>query len=231
MDYVTELFRVASKEFMFLSAFRQKVRKGVRVAVDDVAADLEAIFREQAVAVREDPRLEALWGPGSNDLKARYILVVLADEILIHSGWESAEEWQNRIFEEKYFRTNIGGDQYFAIAKELQPDDVELAAIIFAGLALGYRGKFRERPEKLAEVRKGVFRLLSEYLATQSDKVTPEAYHVVAQAQKRLNPVLTLGRVAIVGFGFLFLYIMVTFLLWGRLVGDIKAAAQAMGAV
>src|SRR5512140_3536243 len=115
MDYVTELFRVASKEFMFLSAFRQKVRKGVRVELDDVAADLEAIFRQQEVAVREDPRLEALWGPGTNDLKARYILVVLADEILIHSGWESAGEWQDRIFEEKYFGTNIGGDQYFAI--------------------------------------------------------------------------------------------------------------------
>ena len=44
MDYVTELFRVAAREFLFLSAFRQKIRKGVRVDVDDVAADLEEIF-------------------------------------------------------------------------------------------------------------------------------------------------------------------------------------------
>ena len=78
-------------------------------------------------------------------------------------------------------------------------------------------------------MRKNVYRLLSEYLATQADKVTPEAYHVVAQQQKRLNPVLTLGRVAIVGFGFFFLYVLITFLLWGRLVGDIRAVAQAMG--
>ena len=60
MDYTTELFKVAAREFLFLSAFRQKVRKGVRVDLEDAAADLEEIFREQASAVRHDPRLQAL---------------------------------------------------------------------------------------------------------------------------------------------------------------------------
>ena len=223
MDYTTELFKVASREFLFLSAFRQKVRKGVRVDLEDAAADLEEIFREQASAVRQDPRLQALYD------QARYPLVVLADEILIHSGWEYARDWQDRLFEEKYFRSNIGGDQYFAIAKELKPEDVELGCVVYAGLALGFRGKYRERPEKLAEVRKNTYRLLSEYLATQSDKITPEAYTVLASAGKRLNPVVTLGRVAIISFGVLVMYYLLTFLLWGSLMGDIRAAARAIG--
>jgi len=223
MDYTTELFKVASREFLFLSAFRQKVRKGVRVDLEDAAADLEEIFREQASAVRQDPRLQALYD------QARYPLVVLADEILIHSGWEYARDWQDRLFEEKYFRSNIGGDQYFAIAKELRPEDVELGCVVYAGLALGFRGKYRERPEKLAEVRKNTYRLLSEYLATQSDKITPEAYTVLASAGKRLNPVVTLGRVAIISFGVLVMYYLLTFLLWGSLMGDIRAAARAIG--
>lgn len=223
MDYVTELFRVAAREFLFLSAFRQKIRKGVRVDMDDVAADLDEIFREQQAEVRNDPRLAALYD------QARYPLVVLADEILIYSGWEFSHEWQNRIFEERFFRSNIGGDQFFAIAKELRPEDVELACIVYSGLALGFRGKFRERPEKLAEVRKSVYRLLSEYLATQGDKITPEAYQVLAGAPKRFNPVVTLGRVAIVFGGALILYWILTLVAWSTLMSDIRAVAEAMG--
>ena len=223
MDYTTELFKVAAREFLFLSAFRQKVRKGVRVDIEDAAADLDEVFRDQASAVRHDPRLQALYD------QARYPLVVLADEILIHSGWEFARDWQDRLLEEKYFRSNIGGDQYFAIAKELKPEDVELASIVYAGLALGFRGKYRERPEKLAEVRKSTYRLLSEYLATQSEKITPEAYTVLASSGRRLNPVVTLGRVAVVSLGVLVGFWILTFVAWATLVGQIKSVAEAMG--
>lgn len=223
MDYTTELFRIASREFLFLSAFRQKVRKGVAVDLDEAATDLEEIFRDQATAARNDAKLEALYQ------KARYPLVVLADEILLHTGWEHAPVWQDRILEEKFFGTNVGGDQYFAIARELQPEDIEVAAIVYAGLALGFRGKFRERPEKLTDARKNVYRLLAEYLATSSDKLTPEAYHVKPGTQRRIPAAVTLGRVAIIAVGAFVLYYIVTFLLWGSLVGDIRSAAVALG--
>ena len=120
----TDLFRLCSRLFLFLSSFRQKIRRGVRLEPDAVAADLEEIFNEQARAARSDPRLDALYE------KARYPLVVVADEILLHSGWDHSAEWEQHIFEEKYFKTNIGGDQFFSIAKELRPDDVEIAAIL-----------------------------------------------------------------------------------------------------
>jgi type IV/VI secretion system ImpK/VasF family protein len=223
MDSTTDLFRVCSRLFLFLSSFRQKVRRGIRLEPDSVATDLEEIFQEQTRAVRSDPRLDALYE------KARYPLVVLADEILLHSGWDHAAEWEQRIFEEKYFKTNIGGDQLFNIAKELQPDDVELAAIIFTGLALGFRGKYRERPEKTVEIKKRVFRILSEYLADVGEKVTPEAYHVAAAPARKLSPAVTLARVAIVGVGLLFLYYAITWLMWARSVDELRTAVQAMG--
>jgi len=222
MDYTTELFRIASREFLFLSSFRQKVRKGVPVGIDEAAADLEEIFRDQQAAVRGEARLEALYQ------KARYPLVVLADEILLHTGWEHAPAWQERILEEKLFGTNVGGDQFFALARELRPEDVEVASILYAGLVLGFRGKFRERPEKLSEAKKGVYRLLAEYLATSGDKLTPEAYHVKAGGQRRIPAAVTLGRVAIVSVGFLFLYWIVTWVAWRSLVGEIHSAAQAL---
>lgn len=223
MDSTTDLFRVSSRLFLFLSSFRQKVRRGIKLDPDAVSADLEEIFNEQARAVRGDPRLDALYE------KARYPLVVLADEILLHSGWEHAAEWEQRIFEEKYFKTNIGGDQLYNIAKELQPDDVEMAAIVFTGLALGFRGKYRERPEKIVDIKKRVYRLLSEYLADVGDKITPEAYYVTAAPARKLSPAVTLARVAIVGVGLLFLYYAITWLMWAKSVDELRTAVQAMG--
>jgi type IV/VI secretion system ImpK/VasF family protein len=223
VDSTTELFRVCSRLFLFLSSFRQKVRRGVKLEPDAVAADLEEIFDEQARAVRSDPRLDALYE------KARYPLVVVADEILLHSGWDHAADWEQRIFEEKYFKTNIGGDQFFSIAKEIGPDDVALAAILFTGLALGFRGKYRERPEKAVEVKKRVYRILSEYLADAGEKITPDAYHVTAVPARKLSPAVTLARVAIVGAGILVLYWAITWLMWARSVDELRTAVQAMG--
>jgi type IV/VI secretion system ImpK/VasF family protein len=223
VDSTTDLFRVCSRLFLFLSSFRQKVRRGIRLEPDAVAADLEEIFEEQRRAVRSDPRLDALYE------KARYPLVVVADEILLHSGWDHSVDWEQRIFEEKYFKTNIGGDQFFSIAKELGPDDVELAAILFTGLALGFRGKYRERPEKAVEVKKRVYRILSEYLADVGEKITPEAYHVTAVPARKLSPAVTLARVAIVGAGILVLYWAITWLMWARSVDELRTAVQAMG--
>ena len=200
----TDLFRVCSRLFLFLAAFRQKVRRGVRLEPDAVAADLEEIFNEQARAARSDPRLDALYE------KARYPLVVVADEILLHSGWDHSAEWEQHLFEEKYFKT-------------------ELAAIVFTGLALGFRGKYRERPEKAVEIKNRVYRLLAEYLADVGEKITPEAYHVTAAPARKLSPAVTLARVAIVGVGILFLYYAITWLMWARSVDELRTVVQGMG--
>lgn len=223
MDNTTELFKIASPLFLYLSSFRSKIRKSLTVAVEDVAHDLEEIFEDQKKAVRSEAKLEALYE------KARYPLVVLADEILLHSGWESAPQWEEQILEEKYFHTNIGGDQFFAIAKDLRPEDVELAAVLFAGLSLGFRGKYRERPDKLSEAKKKVYRVLAEYQAELGDKLTPEAYQVKSGAGKRIDPAITLARVAIVSVCVVIFYYITTYFIWSASLTEIRAAVKAMG--
>jgi type IV/VI secretion system ImpK/VasF family protein len=222
-DYITELFRVTSRLFLFLTAFRRRVRKGIRVELREASDRLEEIFAEQAREVREDPRLEALYE------KARYPLVVLADEILLHSGWEHAPQWERQLLEEKYFGTNIGGEKYFTIAGELDPKDVELAAILSTGIALGFGGKYRERPEKLAEARKRLYRMNAEWLATLGEKITPEAYQVLPQPARKLSPLINLYRVLIVAFGVLVLYYILAFALWGTSMKELREAARQMG--
>lgn len=223
MDSTTELFRLSSKFFLFLTAFRRKVRKGVRVDLREASDRLDELFAEQARAARQDPRLDALYE------KARYPLMVLADEVMLHSGWDHAAEWEGRLLEQKHFGTNIGGEKYFTIAKDLRPEEVELAAILYTGLVLGFRGKYRERPEKLSEVKTRLYRQNAEYLAALGDKITPGAYHVLPTAAQKLSPLINLYRVLIVTFGIVVLYYILAFILWGSSMRELRAAAKAMG--
>ena len=225
-DDTAELFRVTSPLFLFLTAFRRRVRKGLRVDLRDVSDRLDEIFAEQARRAREDPRLEALYE------KARYPLVVLADEVLLHSGWEHAPQWEGQLLEQKFFGTNIGGEKYFSMANELDPArDTELAAILSTGIALGFGGKYRERPEKLGEARKRLYRMNAEWIATLGEKLTPDAYQVLPQPARKLSPLLNLYRVLIVAFGVLVLYYILAFVLWGTAMGELRQAARAMGLV
>jgi len=222
-DHTTELFRLTAPLFLFLTSFRRKVRRGVKVDLRDAADRLEEIFGQMGGESRQDPRLESLYE------KVKYPLVVLADEILLHSGWEFAPQWESQLLEERYFSTNIGGEKYFSIANEIKPDDTELAAVLFTGIALGFGGKYRERPEKLSEVRKRLYRLNAEYIASLGDKITPAAYHVDPQPARKLSPLLNLYRVLIVAFGVLVLYWILAFVLWGQSMGELREAAKAMG--
>ena len=223
MDSTTELFRLASKLFLFLTAFRRKVRKGLRVDLREASDRLDEIFAEQARAARQDPRLDSLYE------KARYPLMVLADEVVLHSGWEHAKDWEGRLLEERHFGTNIGGEKYFTIAKELRQEEVELAAILYTGLVLGFRGKYRERPEKLAEVKSRLYRQNAEYLAALGDRITPGAYHVLPTPAQKLSPLINLYRVLIVAVGIVVLYYILAFVLWAASMKELRSAARAMG--
>jgi type IV/VI secretion system ImpK/VasF family protein len=215
MDFTTDLFKLSSRLFLFLVSFRRKVRKGFRVEEPETRKQLEEIFDEQERAARLDPRLDSLYE------KARYPLVILADEVLLHSDWDQAPQWEQNLLEEKYFGTNIGGDKIFALASELRPDEVELASILYTAISLGVAGRYREKPEKLAEVKTRLYRQMSEYLAETGGRVTPDAYQVVAREARRLSPAVTLGRILIVAVGVLFFYVVISRVTWSAVVGKV----------
>jgi type IV/VI secretion system ImpK/VasF family protein len=216
-DYSTELFRLASPLFLFLVSFRRKVQKGFPVSEAMVLQDLEELLAKMDRKVRNDPRLEALYE------KAKYPLVVLADEVLLHSGWEHADSWQrSHLLEERLFGTNIGGDKIFSLASELRYEEVEMATILFTAISLGVRGTYHRKPEKLAEIRSKLYRQMSEYLADAQHQLTPDAYHVTPKDARRLSPAVTLARVAMVCAGLFLFYWVASWLLWSGAVSDLR---------
>jgi type IV/VI secretion system ImpK/VasF family protein len=223
-DYTTQLFRLATPLFLFLVSFRRKVTKGFPVSDTMVKSELEEIFARMEREARQDPRLDALYA------RAKYPLVVLADEVLLSCEWQHTEVWQRQhLLEQAYFQSNIGGDKLFQIASELRYDDVEMASILYTAICLGARGTYHRKPEKLAEIKAKLYRQLSEYLAEVQKQITPDAYHVSARKAVKVSPAVTLARVAIVAVGIVVLYFLISRGLWAGLVSDLRGVVSSLG--
>jgi type IV/VI secretion system ImpK/VasF family protein len=221
LDYRTELFRLAAPLFLYLVSFRRKVLKGYQPEEGEVQRDLERIVTEMDLRSRQDPRLDALYQ------KAKYPLVILADEIVLNSDWEHAGAWEQNLLEEKHFSTNIGGDKVFLIAEELMHDEVELATILYTAVSLGVKGRYHRRPEKLQEVKSKLYRSLGEYLGDVQNVITPEAYNFTPSPAKRLDMGVALTHIGI-GVGVLVVfYVIANLLMWGSVVSTLQTLTAA----
>ena len=223
-EYIYRLHRLASPLFLFLVSFRRKVGKRYQVSIPLVEQDLDKIFEEMERGSRNDPRLEALYK------EALYPLWVLCDEVLLHSQWEHAETWQREhLLEERYNNTNVGGDQIFKDASELENHKVELAAIYFVAIALGVKGTYYRKPEKLEEVKNKLYRQLSGYLREADEHLlTPQAYAVQETEARRFSPAITLARVVVVGIGLVVIYWVATRVSWSILLGDLRTLVDSV---
>jgi len=216
LDYRTELFRLASPLFLYLVTFRRKVRKGFQPEEAEVQQNLEMIITEMDLRSRQDPRLDALYQ------KAKYPLVILADEIVLNSDWAHAGKWEQSLLEQKHFSTNIGGDKVFLIAEELMHDEVELATILYTAVSLGVKGRYHRRPEKLQEVKSKLYRSLGEYLGDVQNVITPEAYNFTPSQATRLNVGVALTHIGI-GLGVLVIfYVIANLAMWGGVVSKLQ---------
>ena len=77
--------------------------------------------------------------------------------------------------------------------------------------------------------RRKVYRFLAEYQAELGDKLTPEAYQVKAGGGKRIDPAITLARVAIVSVCVIVSYYIITLFIWSVSLTEIRSAVKAMG--
>jgi len=216
LDYRTELFRLASPLFLYLVTFRRKVRKGYQPDEAEVQQDLEKTITEMDLRSRSDPRLDALYQ------KAKYPLVILADEVVLNSDWEHSGNWERSLLEEKHFNTNIGGDKVFMIAEELMHDEVELATILYTAVSLGVKGRYHRQPEKLQELKSKLYRQLGEYLGDVQNIITPDAYNFTPSPASRLSVGVALTHIGI-GLGVLIVfYIVANLAMWGGVVSKLQ---------
>jgi len=215
-DYRTELFKLASPLFLFLVTFRRKVSKGYQPAEAEVRQEIERIITTMDLTARRDPRLDALYA------KAKYPLVILADEIVLNSDWSHKASWEKNLLEEKYFNTNIGGDKVFQIADEIMYDEVELAGILYTAVSLGAKGRYHRRPEKLQEIKSKLYRQLGEYLGDVQNIITPEAYNFTPTLAKKLNFGVALTQLGLAALVLVVMMFVGSCVGWSNTVSQLK---------
>ncbi|MFH1097767.1 MAG: type IVB secretion system protein IcmH/DotU [Candidatus Desantisbacteria bacterium] len=208
------LYELSSQLFLFLVSFRRKVHREISMSITDIQKELDRIFEAQGAIARQDIRLENLYK------RVKYLLVVLADEIIINSSWEHADIWENELLERKFFKTSIAGTEFFEQLEKLlnsnpsTKDEFDVLQIFYICLCLGFKGKYSEDADELRNLRSRIYRHLPEALSAEETKLTPDAYYITPTTGKRLQPLVNLTRVAIVCVGFCVMYIIVNQFLW-----------------
>ena len=89
--------------------------------------------------------------------ETQYVMVAVADEVFVRLPWSGASHWAQHLLEMERFGTRCAGQEIFARIDRLllaaNPAHVELAAVYLTALALGFRGKFGDRPEHRRDCR------------------------------------------------------------------------------
>ena len=102
---------------------------------------VELLEQQQRVAIQLGGEYWTLYE------EARYVMVALADEILLHSDWEGRYAWNFNLLEERFFQSHIAGDLFFdklnALMAHRDQGKIELAKIYLMALALGFQGRYR----------------------------------------------------------------------------------------
>jgi type IV/VI secretion system ImpK/VasF family protein len=195
---------VCSDLFLFLVTFRRQVRKGMNPDVDQTRRQLLEIFSEQERRVRDDAKLARLYE------QVKYILVVLADEILINSNWSFSRDWEEKLLEWEFFKTRVAGEEFFTRLEKEGERDEALAEIYYIALCLGFVGMHADEPTKIVDLKRRLYRMLPDRLSESEDRITPEAYYVAEGVKDPYQPLVNMGRIAVICAA-LFVGIFITF--------------------
>lgn len=122
--------------------------------------------------------------------EAVYVMAALTDEMFLHLDWEGVNFWLGHLFEARFFRTHLAGEQFFhRIEQLLLRDDepaAELAAVYLSALALGFRGRYRGAAYQntIDSYRKRLFFFIARRepeLTQTTGRLFPEAYQNTLQ--------------------------------------------------
>lgn len=214
---------VCSKLFLFLTTFRRTARQ-VDTDADWLRKRLVAIFEEQAASVAGDADLQRLYE------KAQYPLVALADEVALNAEWKGREQWEEELLEQRYFGTSIAGEDFFRRLKEVAPDQDQLAEVYFLCLALGFKGRYRNRPEERREMQQLLYSRLPGRIARKSEALTPGVYDATVERDMTRLPMLSAARVAVVLLGAILLAFFASNVIRERIFDQLQTKAGEISA-
>lgn len=186
---VTRLTETCWPVFEFVINFHRQVKHGAVPPPEQVRYEALAALRDAEDLAGDDPITERAWQD-----RVKAMMVYLVDYKMVNTPWEGQDYWLNNQFETDPQVLNeveaLGGEKFFTACDELQKeyelaerrerrDKDELAAqlcLYFTCLRLGFKGKYHDYPQELADYTRRLFSRLPAYGLTRGRELFPEAY-------------------------------------------------------
>ena len=160
---------------------------------------------------------------------AQYIMAALADEVFIHIDWEGKKSWQLNLLEHKFFETNSAGEIFFKkldkLLQEKDPSMIELGALYFFALSLGFRGKFWGASDsgQIGYYRNQLYNYIFRKRPDINDlskKLFPQAYlYTLFQNEVRKLPYVKNWIILI--FALVGIFLIFSHVIWGNITSDL----------
>jgi type VI secretion system protein ImpK len=114
--------------------------------------------------------------------EAQYVMAALADEVFLYLEWEGKSTWP--LLESRLFQSHIAGEEIFnrldRLLQRRDPFYLDLAAVYFMALSLGFQGKYRGREDHdRMEYRRQLFHMIyrrDPKLFTATGPLFPQTY-------------------------------------------------------
>lgn len=181
---------ICGRLFLFLTTFRRNAKTS-QIDPEWLRRSLIAIFDEQESLAARDLDLKRLYE------RAKYPLVALADEVALNTEWSGREKWEEDLLEQHFFGTAVAGEEFYVRLKEVAPDQDQLAEIYFLCLSLGFKGRYRSRPEERREMQQRLYRSLPGRLASKNEPLTPGAADATLERNMSKLPLVSTLRLVV----------------------------------
>jgi type IV/VI secretion system ImpK/VasF family protein len=175
--------------FEFVTNFTRQVKSGTLPPPDQVRYEALSALREAEELACNEPVAERAW----ND-RVKAMMVYLIDYKMLNTDWDGRNYWFDHRFETdpEVLREieALGGEKFFESCEEIykeyelaerrdRRDKDELAEVLslyFVCLRLGFKGKYHDYPQELADYTRRLFSRLPAYASTRAKEMFPEAY-------------------------------------------------------
>jgi type IV/VI secretion system ImpK/VasF family protein len=168
----SSLIEACSPFFLYLTTFRRNAASSEQ-DVQSLRAALNHELDKVHARCEGNLALETLYE------KARYPLVVAADQVVLTSPWAHRAGWSMQLFESQLFGSLQGGKKFFEIMDQVladpTEDGVQMAEMLFHCMAIGFQGELRGNKEELTRRRRQLFEK-ARLPDKVGDSLAPDAY-------------------------------------------------------
>ncbi|MCR5225382.1 MAG: DotU family type IV/VI secretion system protein [Alphaproteobacteria bacterium] len=152
-----------------------------------------------------------------------YVMAALADDIFLNMEWEGKQFWEDNILEQKFFSSQIAGDEIFNRINKLLEEKDDFASveaeIYLKMLALGFEGKYRGAEDESTQIN--IFRdKLLDFMEKLDNSLLMVGYRLFQKEYTHTIPTIhrkMLPEASIINYMcafFVFMFLSISSIVW-----------------